>query len=415
MLLTSYAMFFLATMPFLFARDRLIGIVYALLFIYSFFSFLGYIYMPGYSETLHAYFGDRVGELGIYFVFASMALLFVINMALYKGAVVNGNQITKGVGVVVAGNQNGPTILWLILILFTVLTAVNYENLSWYIAELDEVPIQISFYILLFKMSSGLIVFCYVVFRMKIGDRYRKFVAPTIIYTFVFIAAAVKLGNRTDLAALIIGIAYFECAIRKIRPRVVVISAVIVIIVMTLLTLLEMNRYADSVSQTTLSERIIKNDYFAPAHVMLGAIAFNFIDPGEVIRSNFANALVRMDYPFLQKPVMDLFAPGVASRTASYAFYVFTEGFIFMGFWGFIYNAIVITGFVKLWNLLGCTSDPLVNLLIRSVIATMAINVVRGQTCYFIKYLYMFTLPVLVVGVILIGVRLVPRQKVVTK
>ena len=83
-----------------------------------------------------------------------------------------------------------------------------------------------------------------------------------------------------------------------------------------------------------------------------------------------------------------------------------------MGFAGIIYNALVVSFFVKLWNLLGCTSDPRINLLIRSILATMAINVVRGQSAYFIKYLYMFFIPVFIVAVVLLGLRLTSRRGV---
>lgn len=415
MILIAYLLFVTVTFPLLFARDRLMGIIYALLFVYSFFALLGYLYMPGYSETLSAYFGDRVGRIGLNFVFASMALLFVMNMALYRGAVVDINQPVRGVPVRVSGNPLGPLALWGLLGAFALGTAANFNDLSWYIAELDAVPLGLSFYLLLFKMSSGVIVLCYAIIRLKLVPQYRQLRLATALYALVFMAAAVKLGNRTDPAAMVVGIAYFESATRRIRPRTLVAGFLAVALIATLLTLLEMTRYNGSYTQMTLSERIIKNDYFAPAHVMLGAIAYNFIDAGEVFRSNFANALVRMQYPFLQKPVMDLFVPGVASRSASYAFFVFTEGFMVMGLAGILYNAVVVTGFVRFWNLLGCSNDPRVNLLIRSILATMAINVVRGQSCYFIKYLYTFFLPVLLIGLVLIGLKLAPRLKVVTQ
>lgn len=408
MMLLAYFLFVAATFPLLFGKDRLFGIIYALLFVYSFFALLGYMYMPGYSESLSAYFGEDVGRIGLNFIFASMACIFLINMVIYKNAV-TGSVVNKtGISVDIAGNSIGPVLMWGVLIAFIAATAINFNQLSWYIAELDEVPVSLSLYILLFKMSSGVIIFLYGVIRMNLVSNSKSFILPVILYAVAFMVAAAKLGNRTDPAALIIGIIYFETARSKVNFKTIILAFSIVVAAATILTVVEMTRYNGAYVSMPLSERIIKNDYFAPAHVLLGAIAYNFVDPLEVVRSNFSNALVKMEYPFLQKPVMDLFAPGVASRSASYAFYVFTEGFMFMGLWGFIYNGVVISFFVRFWNMLGCTSDNRMNIIIRSVLATMAINVVRGQSAYFVKYLYTFFLPVMVIGIVLIGVRLRP-------
>ena len=84
MVLLLYIGFCIVTIPILFIRDRLIGIIYALLFLYSAFAFIGYLYMPGLSESILAYFGDQAGYQALYFVFLSMALIFGINFLLYK-------------------------------------------------------------------------------------------------------------------------------------------------------------------------------------------------------------------------------------------------------------------------------------------------------------------------------------------
>ena len=414
MIMIAYLAFVAVTFPLLFGRDRLIGIIYALLFVYSFFALLGYLYMPGYSETLNAYFGDTVGRIGVNFVFASMALIFLLNMAIYRRAVSTDQTALKGIPVVIGGNRLGPLILWSLLATFTGWTTYNFNDLTWYIAELDVVPLQLSLYLLLFKLSSGIIILFYTIIRLNLIPGYRHFILPISMYTIVFLVAATKLGNRTDPAALIVGALYFESARKKLEFKTIAATFLLVAFAASLLTVVEMTRYDGSYVQMTLSERIIKNDYFAPAHVMLGAIAFDYIDPREVIESNFANALVKMQHAFLQKPVMDLFAPGVASRSASYAFYVFTEGYMFMGLLGFAYNALVVTFFVKIWNLLGCTKDVRINLAIRSILSTMAINVVRGQSCYFIKYLYTFFLPVMLVGIVVMGLRVAPRLRKVS-
>lgn len=80
-----------------------------------------------------------------------------------------------------------------------------------------------------------------------------------------------------------------------------------------------------------------------------------------------------------------------------------------MGFPGFLYNAVVVTFFVKLWNAVACTNNATVNLIIRTLFATMAINVVRGQSSYFIKYGYTYILPVMVFAIVIVGIRIEGR------
>jgi hypothetical protein len=60
---------------------------------------------------------------------------------------------------------------------------------------------------------------------------------------------------------------------------------------------------------------------------------------------------------------------------------------------------------------LASTSDPQVNAVLLALMACMIVNVVRGQTSYFIKYLYTFILPSLVVYTSLAGVSLRLRWK----
>jgi hypothetical protein len=101
-----------------------------------------------------------------------------------------------------------------------------------------------------------------------------------------------------------------------------------------------------------------------------------------------------------------MFNEGVATRSAGYAFFVLAEGFIALGFFGVLYNAFVVTFFVRLWNFLGCTDSRFVNLLIKTLLATMCINVVRTQSSQFIKITYTYFLPVMLIAIIMLGLRI---------
>jgi hypothetical protein len=103
--------------------------------------------------------------------------------------------------------------------------------------------------------------------------------------------------------------------------------------------------------------------------------------------------LILFSHPYLQSTITELFNPGVASRSAGYAFFVFTEGYLFLGLAGFLYNGVVLMLGWALWRKLARTSSREFNLFLLALMGCMIVNLVRGQTSYFIKYLYTFVLP----------------------
>ncbi len=409
MIIAIYTIFFLFSFPFIFTTNRLVGTAYGLLFLYSIFALVGYLYFPGQSEFLGAYFGDDVGYEAAYFITLSLGGFFAINMVLYRRSAANA-RFDHRMNVVFSGQNYSVIMMGLLIAVFTTGLAYNFSELSWFIAERESVPLALGAFLFLFKTSVGILIVLYVAIRGKITPHFRRLIVPALIYMVLFLIAAVKLGNRTDPAALVVGIIVFESMTRTITLRTVFLSATIIFLAIIGLSIVETFRYGDLQSQAPIADRIIRNDYFAPAHILFAAIAFGYVQPMEVIVSNFSNALIRFNYPYLQQPITDLFRPNVATRSAGYAFYVFSEGYVFMGFWGFLYNAIVPSLYLKLWNKIVCTNHPMVNNMINAILATMAINLVRGQTSYFIKYGYTFVLPVMLFAVALLGIRIRRRE-----
>jgi hypothetical protein len=127
--------------------------------------------------------------------------------------------------------------------------------------------------------------------------------------------------------------------------------------------------------------------------MLFAAVAYNYVKPTEVILSNTANSMFKMNYPYLQMPITDMFAPGIATRSQGFGFYTFTEGYVFAGFYGFLYNGIVLGMLMTFWRSLAMTNSKKFNYFLLAIMGSMLINVIRGQSSYFIKYLYTFVLP----------------------
>jgi hypothetical protein len=152
-------------------------------------------------------------------------------------------------------------------------------------------------------------------------------------------------------------------------------------------------------------EGLILKDYYSPAHILLGAMSLDYVDTWEVLKSNACNGLILFNYPYLQTTVADLFNPGVSSRSASYAFYIFSEGFLAMGWLGWIYNAVVVCGGFFSWRILACSDYRPYRLFVYALLGTQIVNLVRGQSSYFLKTGYMFLLPSFVLFFLLTGIR----------
>ncbi len=134
-------------------------------------------------------------------------------------------------------------------------------------------------------------------------------------------------------------------------------------------------------------------DWYAPAHMLFAAVKYKIIDPSEVIISNLSNSLILIGYPYLQQGITEIFNPGVATRSAGYAFYISTEGYMMAGVFGFIYNSALILLSLAFWRKLASTNSKELNNIMLGLMGCMLVNLVRGQGSYFFKYLYTFIFP----------------------
>jgi len=373
------------------------------LFLYSWFALFGYLFLPGLSESINAYFGDDVGYEAAYFCFASLAGFFFLNYALLRK-----RRVTRVVSVSISPSitANGLVALGVVTVAFITLLVLNFEQLSWYLYDYSgAMGGGVSIFLALYKISVGILVVCYCIVRSNIVSG-RVFFALSLLYFLAFAIASIRLGNRTDPAAFMLGVTVFELGRRKISFRTLFWTGAAGITAVIALSLIEHFRYIGGGGERELLARIVQNDYYAPAHMLFAAIAYDFVRPMEVIRSNSANALVLLNYPYLQETVTHLFRLNLATRTEGYAFYIFTEGWVALGKIGFIYNWVIPTAGLMLWRNVSRTNNPFINNVIMSVMACMLINLVRGQSSYFIKYLYMFVVPALLFLALLVGLRL---------
>ncbi len=297
---------------------------------------------------------------------------------------------------------------------------LSYSNASDELVLLQLGPTYIAF-TQTYKSSVFVIIILFAVIRSQLFQKTIYHYTSLILIFFlalIFLIATIKNGSRTDPLGLTIGLVSVEIYRKKtqntgggkqidnfniisyINTRNVVYLIAVFLVLLPLLDILEQFRSAESsaaeVSYTSGAlERFILKDYFPPFHVLIGAIEYNYVDPKSVLLSNFANALMFLKVDFLQAFVVNQWSPGTVTRTASPAFFAFTEGFIACGWFGAIYNGIVWSVGLAIWRRFSTTNSESFNVVGFAVTMALAATVTRCQSSYFIKNIYLLILPAL--------------------
>jgi hypothetical protein len=389
-------------------NDITFGLIYFFLFIYSIFALIGYSSYPILSLILGAYFAAEDINRYISFIGLSFLCFFIVFKLFYKRFFCNASYNVSRSGLDLSAIFIFIYLVHLIFLYFYFIFYggdLSYSNASDESFQAEK-GLVFSLFMHLFKLCPTLILllyFLYVNFKFS-GSRVSlnslKFL--TFFEVLIFLIIAIKVGNRTDLLALTMSVIFLEY-VRSLtfddlrtrfaaRLKNIVIFGVAMIIFMNYL---ESFRNIDNPVELHGVEKILMKDYFAPAHILFAAISLNYIDPWNVFISNISNTLFLLKQPYLQYYIMEIIVPGVATRSASYAFYIFTEGFMALGWFGILYNGIIPFLGISLWRFLANSNSKFYNIFVLSLISTQFATVCRGQSSYFIKDVYIFFIPAL--------------------
>jgi len=419
-LILSFSVLFFYTFLKVVKKDIFFGGAYLFLFIYTIFTQIGYAYFPELSVILKAYFGETLFKPYLAFVALSFFAFYIVFLLLFpklsnktRYEVVQTRPMLKGVLFY--------ELILIHLVFMTFYFISNYDILNYVnVADEDFFKSNGLLYVLFiigFKFSIVINLLLYVLFRArkKFGTYLNSFIIPLMLVSecLLLVLISWKIGSRTDLLALTLGVIIFEIKAspktRRDKRKILFRLAVFVLAVLMSLTILEYTRTESTADDKPLMEVMLYKDYYPPSHILIAAIEYNFVNFGEVLKSNISNSLLKMNYPYLQATVTDLFNPDISTRSASYAFYIFSEGFIAVGWFGFLYNAIIVFLGLSIWRSLALSNHEYYNLFVIALISTQLANIVRSQSSYFVKDLYTIFLP----GVLLFYLATGLRPKIV--
>ncbi|MCT7500217.1 hypothetical protein N5S76_10545 [Aliarcobacter cryaerophilus] len=219
---------------------------------------------------------------------------------------------------------------------------------------------------------------------------------------------SIKIGSRTDIVALFLGIMVYELYISVLDKTILkklILFSILGLVVLSLLIVLEQFRSAVS-DDTNLAKMILFKDYYAPGHILIASMFYDIVDPINVILSNLYNSLVLMNYPYLQTEIGNKLIEGSSSRSTGYAMYIFSEGFLFAGWYGgFVYNGIIVSLGIILWRCMSRSNYSHYNAFIIGLTSTQLANMARSQSMYFIKDIYMIFVIAIILYYLITGFR----------
>lgn len=382
------------------------------LYIYTIFAQIGYAYFPELSDLVGAYFGPNL----FYKYWTFMFFSFVFTFLLYR--IMNTKNDKTDVYVVKATRRNyGEYFFYLFSILLYIALNLYFiinRNLFGYLTA--------GGYSLggpWFGIGYWIFTICTFITYTLVRDNSNKFKKRLfsfllfILFILFYLRVAVAAGTRSDILYFFVAIAFYELSpiiktikYQKRKILVLIASGFVVINLLVILRDLRLQdesvglssftEYDSSESQFVeddLSAAILLQDYYLPSHTLFVSMQYGIIDPVEVIKSNAANSLVLLDYPFLTTTIMERGFGTKEDRAVGWSYHYFVEGYNAFGMFGIFYNALFWNLGMILWIRLTQSNDRRYNKGMLAILVLVITLTMKSQTSAFIQFYWLILLP----------------------
>ena len=412
-LIIIFSLFVFYSIRFMLKRGHdLHAMAFFVLYIYTIFAQIGYAYFPELSMFVGAYFGPNL----FYKYWAFMFFSFVFSFLLYKKF--NSKKDKRHVYSVRPASRNyGEYFFFLIVItLYLILNLYFYSNRGFFGYGGGETMggpwFGIGF--LVFQTCTFIL---FTLFRDK-SNRINKRIFSFIIFILCllfYLQISVSAGSRSHVLFFFIACAFYELSpiINSIKHKkrkvfMILVSGIVVLSFLSSLRAIR-NQGIDTSfssiynfdssdsknSDDDLFSIILSQDYYLPSHTLFISMYHKIIDPIEVLKSNFTNALILFDYPFLTNTILERGLGLDNERGVGWAYHYFVEGYNALGFLGIFYNAFLWNLGMAFWVRLSRSNKIKHNAAMFAILALMIVNVMKTQNSAFIRNYWMILLPAL--------------------
>lgn len=382
---------------------------FLILYVYTVFAQIGYAYFPELSIFIGAYFGEGLFYSYWGFMFLSFATTFWLFRIFHKKTR-QGN-----VFFLIKKKNHGRFFFFFILFLLYIFITIYFKRNRDLFGYGGGTPMGSPLFGIIFWLYT---LCCFIVFVLVRDLRNSKvfrifYFLIFLISLELFLRVAIASGVRSTILYFFISLIFFEVyplkesfKYQKKKLVFIVVFSVFLIGSLSILrTLRIQGKQIDYSSFTSYENKdskfsnqelpalILLQDYYNPSHTLFISMHYSIIDPLEVLKSNVANSLVRMNYPFLSNTIVKRVKSIEDDRGAGWAYHYFVEGYNAFGLFGIFYNAIFWNFGFMLWTRLARSNDEIHNKSILAICSLIIALVMRSQTSAFIQFYWLLLLP----------------------
>jgi hypothetical protein len=417
-------LFIMTTMRYILRVDRVLGVLYMFVYIYTVFTQIAYVFFPDKLSIISSgqYYGEQWFWPFYAFVFASFSgvfLLFAISRSVpqtgcYFRLADPGTRARVGrvAFVVLILIHN------LIMIYYTV---SHFSSLSYHSQRVLK---DNKIFFAGFAFYEYTVYASYVNWKEYSTPGLGRSVAAAIltISTLVFLTICVRAGQRIEIAALCVGLIVYAFGEKNARNSWwtyvgVALAGIIAFVFMNAIRSERGNQtdfrslvqllFAEPGKYASLTfEDIVFQDYCVPSLTLMTSMYYDRIDPIGTVKSLIANSLVLLNVPSLGTRVSRFIDPYGAR---GYGYYAFTEGFEVMGWAGFVYNSLIMNLGLQLWRPLLRTGNKSFTRYMTGIMVMSVFGLARGTSSAYVKAFYMWFVPCIVLFCLMSGTR--PRLR----
>lgn len=393
--------------------DDVYALAFFVLYLYTFFVQIGYVYFPDLSKFINAYFGIDL----FYYYWLFMAASFFFSFILYR-------RLKKiyfkrpFYGIKHTGRKYGRSFFYLISILLYLLLNIYYYKNKELFGWGDGNPMGTQWFGLGFGFYTIITLILYFIFRNNpirwIDSKFAFLLF--LIFVLFFLEISLAAGARSNILYFCLSIMFYELSpivntFKKNRKKIVIATISLFFIINFLSIISSIRNQESSITfsklfssppetnlqnDAVLSQKILLQDYYAPSHLLFISMNYKIIDPVETLKSNFFNSLVGFNYPFLTQTITSKAGLNY-SRGEGYGYHYFVEGYNALGWFGVFYNAIFLNLGLSFLISLAKSNNQVHNRKILAILVLLLVGLMRsGQTCNFIRAFWMVLIPSLI-------------------
>lgn len=419
-LIILFIAFFIFSAYFMVKYLDFIAIPYSLLFLYTVFSQIGYIFYP---EKLDLYSdGQYYGMDTFYsywsYIFISFVLIFLLWLLTKSFSFKNHIKVCNYNSNIKINKR-----LYFIMILswqliLSVLLILNYDILSYYNQQILKNN-KLWFYMFSF---DGIIIYSLYI-KFLVAKSLTEKILSIILLLFsviIFFITSLRSGQRIELVMTLIAfISFFykhygEKSISR-RKNLFTFSLTILVTVMISQAIrslrgsfIDVKIFLDHIKSNPIGflnfflfENLVFQDWLTPPLTLITSMYYKLIFPIDVVKSNILIMIPLISRKSLGEILARIINP---YSWRGYGYTILTEGYNFMGFIGFFYSAVVFVLGFKFLELLFCKSnDKIFNSFMYGIIGFIILSVVRGQSASFVKSIYFYFLPAIILFILATG------------